>query len=67
MKFVNFLIGAAVLLMGLIPLLGNVKALSSISALVGEPGKIIYQGVLIAIGLLTILYAFSEKKYTYRR
>ena len=67
MRFVDFLIGVAVLLMGLVPLTSNIKALSSLSIIIGTPGKITYQGILIVIGLLTIFYAFSEKKYVTRR
>jgi|GEM_PF-2477014 hypothetical protein len=67
MRFVDFLIGIAVLLMGIVPLTSNIKALSTLSGIIGTPGKITYQGILIAIGLLTIFYAFSEKKYIPRR
>jgi amino acid transporter len=62
MRFVDFLIGAAVLLMGVVPLLSNVSAVSNLANIVGKPGEIVYQGILIAIGLLTLLYAFNDRK-----
>lgn len=61
MRFVDLVIGAAVLIMGFIPLAGNVSGMSAIANIVGEPGKFVYQGILITIGLLTIIYSFGPR------
>jgi len=67
MRFVDFIIGLAVLLVGAIPLLSNITALESVSKIIGEPGKIVYQGILIIIGLLAIGYSFNDRRYVARR
>ncbi|MFH1248567.1 MAG: hypothetical protein V1660_00250 [archaeon] len=67
MRFVDLCVGAAVLIMGFVPLAGSVAGISSITNLIGEPGKTTYQAILIVIGLLTILYSFGPRMRYIRR
>lgn len=66
MKIIDFLIGIAVLFMGLLPFLTRVRAVSERIAVIGQPGSIVYQVVLIVIGVLTIIYSLSGKKRYYK-
>ena len=62
MKILEFIIGLLVLFMGLVPYLARVESLSDKVAGLGSPGSTIYQGILIVIGILTILYSISAGK-----
>ena len=62
MKIIEFLIGLSVLFMGLLPFLARIESIKDNLGFLGEPGGMIYQGVLIVIGVLTILYAIGRKK-----
>ena len=62
MKIVDFLIGLAVLFMGLLPFLGRIEAIAERISVIGEPGSTIYQVILIVLGVLVIAYSLKEEK-----
>jgi hypothetical protein len=62
MKIIDFLIGLAVLFMGLLPFLRNIESIAARVAFIGEPCGIVYQVILIILGVLVILYSLKKEK-----
>lgn len=62
MKIIDFLIGLAVLFMGLVPSLANIEAIAEKISAIGKPGEIVYQVILIVIGVLVIIYSLKKEK-----
>jgi len=61
MKFLNFIFGLVILVMGLAPYLVNTAIGAKLGALT-DPASMLYRAVLIVIGLLLILISFSGRK-----
>lgn len=62
MKIIDFLIGLAVLFMGLLPLLGRFEQITEKVAFIGQPGSTVYQAILIVLGALVIAYSLKTPK-----
>lgn len=62
MKPIDFLIGLAVLFMGLLPFLTRIEAIAEKISLLGRPGEIVYQVILIVLGVLVIVYSMQKEK-----
>jgi divalent metal cation (Fe/Co/Zn/Cd) transporter len=62
MKIVDFLIGLAVLFMGLLPFLTKIEAIAERTAFINGPGSMAYQLILIVLGVLVIAYALREPR-----
>ena len=62
MKIVDFLIGLAVLFMGVLPFITSIPSISESTEAIGAPGGMIYQIILIGIGIAALIYAFSGRR-----
>lgn len=62
MKLIDFFIGIAVLFMGLLPFLARIEAVASRISLIGKPGEVVYQVILIVLGVLAIAYSLKQEK-----
>lgn len=62
MKIIDFLIGIAILFMGLLPFLGRIEKVAERVAFIGQPGSTVYQLVLIVLGVLVIAYSLKKEK-----
>jgi len=62
-KFVLFIIGLLVLIMGAVPLISNIiPAVAGLSEGFPAPGTMPYQVLITALGLLGVLYGLQKEK-----
>ena len=62
MKSIDFLIGLVVLFMGILPLLSRFEQIAEKVAIVGQPVSMVYQGILIEIGAIVIVYSLQKPR-----
>lgn len=62
MKILDFLFGIVIVILGLLPFLLKVESIAEKLGILGKPGDLIYQGILIALGIIMILASFAGRK-----
>ncbi len=64
MRILELLAGVVVLFLGAWPYISKISAIEGILGFLGQPGSIIYQGIIIVVGILMVSYA--NRRPTYR-
>ncbi len=65
MKAMELLVGVALVFLGIWPYLAKIKIFGDSLPLLGQPGSVLYQGILILIGLMIIAYA-NRRRVVFR-
>jgi len=67
MKVIDIVLGLIVLLMGIWQYIMSVEAVKKIFSFIGEPGSTVFNGILIVVGLILIIYGLRRPVVMMRR